>query len=211
MIILRYSKTFLDANCYILADSVYRQALVVDPGAGSRFWVKETLAKHNLTLGAVLLTHGHADHIWDVSAFSGNVPVYVPQPDLYRLDDPLGTLGLPNFALAFTRMGISQWEKPKNLQSVPDFAYETGFEFVPGITLRAVSAPGHTEGSSVFLFDGNIDNLAAVPEAFLQSDLVPGRQEHFMLSGDIIFKNGIGRTDLPGETSKRWFHRCVFL
>lgn len=65
MLFLRYDQTFLQENTYILADDDERVALVVDPGAGSATWVKNTLAELNLTLGAVLLTHGHPDHVWD--------------------------------------------------------------------------------------------------------------------------------------------------
>lgn len=205
MIILRYSQTFLEANCYILADTHQKQALVVDPGAGSRIWIQQSLEKYGLTLAAVLLTHGHADHIWDVSAIAENQPVYVPEPDLYRLDDPLGTLGMPQYALAFTRIGIDEWEKPAQLQSVPAVAYRDGFEFAPGIVMRALAAPGHTEGSSVFLFDGRSD--FAADEAIVQTD----RDEHFMLSGDVIFKNGVGRTDLPGGDSQKMAASLRFL
>ncbi|MDR6938737.1 MBL fold metallo-hydrolase [Arcanobacterium hippocoleae] len=205
MIILRYSRTFLDANCYLLADTHQRVALVVDPGAGSRFWIQQMLETHGLQLGAVLLTHGHADHVWDVSAFAGDVPVYVPAPDLYRLEDPLASLGMPQFALAFPRMGVDEWCKPANLQEVPKSAYTDSFEFVPGVTVRAVATPGHTEGSSVFLFDGRSDFSA--DEAILQTD----REEHFMLSGDVIFKNGIGRTDLPGGDSQKMAASLRFL
>lgn len=205
MIILRYSKTFLEANCYILADCEKRQALVVDPGAGARIWIQQALEKYELELGAVLLTHGHADHIWDVSAIAGDAPVYLPAPDLYRLDDPIGTLGMPQYELALTRMGIDQWVKPKQLREIPDIAYTNGFEFVPNVVLRAIAAPGHTEGSCVFLFDGQSDFSA--DEAILESD----RAEHFMLSGDVIFKNGIGRTDLPGGDAQKMAASLRFL
>lgn len=205
MIILRYSKTFLEANCYILADSKQKKALVVDPGAGARFWIKSTLEKYQLDLAGVLLTHGHADHIWDVSAICEDLPVYLAQPDIYRLNDPLATLGMPQLSLAFPRMGISKWEKPRNLKAVPDIAYENAFEFVPGVFMRAVPAPGHTEGSCVFLFDGRQE--LTTEDAILHTE----RNEHFMLSGDVIFKNGIGRTDLPGGDEQKMASSLRFL
>lgn len=197
MIILRYNRTFLEANTYILADENTRSALVVDTGAGSRYWIKDTLAAQNLHLGAVLLTHGHADHVWDVSAVAGAAPVYISAPDRYRLTDPLATTGMENSHLGFTRMGIDQWQEPENLQNLPDEIFSTTVELVPGIPMRAVPAPGHTEGSAVFLFAGQSrgENPAS-PE--MENILVTGREEKFLLSGDVIFNNGIGRTDLPG-------------
>ena len=75
MIFLRYSNTFIEANCYILADETQRKALVVDPGAGARDWVKNSLAARDLQLSAVLCTHGHGDHVWDSAAVAGKIPV----------------------------------------------------------------------------------------------------------------------------------------
>ncbi len=205
MILLRFDQTFLNANTYILADLQQKIAVVVDPGAGSRFWIKEALASLNLELGAVLLTHGHADHVWDVSAIVDNQPVYIPQPDLYRLTDPLAHLGMPQYALAFPRMGVETWIKPQNVLPVPDNAYQTGWEIVPGVVMRALATPGHTEGSSVFLFDGQSQPLHP------NSVVVTDRVEHFMLSGDVLFQNGIGRTDLPGGDAQKMVSSLRFL
>ncbi|MDY5584585.1 MAG: MBL fold metallo-hydrolase [Arcanobacterium sp.] len=205
VIILRFDQTLINANTYVLVPDGGKQALVVDPGAGSRFWIQEALERLDVELGAVLLTHGHADHIWDVSAISGSVPVYIAEPDLYRLDDPLGYLGMANLAIAFPRMGVSQWQKPENLQTLPVQAFNTSFEIVPRLPIRAVAAPGHTEGSTVFLFDGQ--STSEEPESIAVSD----RLEHFMLSGDVIFNNGIGRTDLPGGDEQKMAATLRFL
>ncbi|MBM7825460.1 glyoxylase-like metal-dependent hydrolase (beta-lactamase superfamily II) [Arcanobacterium pluranimalium] len=205
MIILRYSQTFLEANTYIVADEHQKVALVVDTGAGSCQWIKETLAEHGLSLGAVLLTHGHADHVWDVSGVVDDEPVYIPEPDLYRLDNPLEHLGMPQFAIAFGRMGIDTWSVPSNLQTLPAQFYEESVEIVPGVVLRAIATPGHTEGSSVFLFAGRA--IAAGPHSIGDT----GRNEQFMLSGDVIFNNGIGRTDLPGGDDQKMAASLRFL
>ena len=83
MIFLRYSETLIEANCYILCDETARKALVVDPGAGSAAWVKRALQARGLTLGAVLCTHGHADHVWDAGLVAGDdVVVCLPAPDM---------------------------------------------------------------------------------------------------------------------------------
>ncbi|QJC21737.1 MBL fold metallo-hydrolase [Arcanobacterium buesumense] len=193
MLFLRYDQTFLQANTYILADDDERSALVVDPGAGSRAWIQQTLAETNLTLGAVLLTHGHPDHVWDSASVAGDKPVYIAQPDAYRMDDPNAFLPADSGReLALRRLGGSDWKKPSNLELLPADIFSTSVELVPGIAMRAVPAPGHTEGSTVFLIEGQVTN---VPYSIM---LPTGRREKFLLGGDVIFNGGIGRTDFPG-------------
>lgn len=192
MIFLRYSETVIEANTYILADEEARSALVVDTGGGSADWIKATLADRGLTLGAVLLTHGHSDHVWDASAVVSGEPVYIPEPDLYRLDNLGESIVLPQVAAALRRSGIPEWRKPETAMALPSEAFSQGMDIVDGIHIRAIAAPGHSEGSSVFLLEGSVgaDEEAATS---LSADPVK-----IMISGDVLFRDGIGRTDLPG-------------
>lgn len=197
MIFLKHSQTFLEANTYILADDDTGIALVVDTGAGSAQWIKDALSERDLELGAILLTHGHADHVWDVSLVAGDVPVYIPEPDLYRMDNPVTVGRSEQYLLALSRMGVGEWAKPNNLQTLPSDMLSSGYEIVPGIRMRAVPAPGHTEGSTVFLFEGEItEDANQVMEP-------TGRREAFMISGDVLFNNGVGRTDLAGGDEQK--------
>ncbi|MCF2706566.1 MBL fold metallo-hydrolase [Arcanobacterium haemolyticum] len=193
MIFLRYSQTLIEANCYIIADSDVRSALVVDPGAGSARWVAQALESRGLELGAVLCTHGHADHVWDAALVAGDKPVYVPGPDMYRMENPIQrTAVVPGEA--FEAVSGHPWQRPANVQEIPaDVFVDGGFPLVEGVWLRGVPAPGHTEGSTVFLLAGVIDEdpeAVRLPEGSSTSAL--------MLSGDVIFRDGVGRTDLPG-------------
>ncbi len=194
MIFLRYSETLIEANCYILCDETARKALVVDPGAGSAAWVKRALQARGLTLGAVLCTHGHADHVWDAGLVAGDdVVVYLPEPDMYRLDNPT------RYTAVFTQFFVSysghEWLAPARSEALPEEFYDDdGAEIVPGIRLRAIAAPGHSEGSSVFLLEGQIASdpeAVRLPEGSFGSEL--------MLTGDVLFRDGVGRTDLPGS------------
>ena len=63
MILERTIAPVFAANCYVLAPGPDRPALVVDPGAGAVRGALALLRSNRLTLGAVLLTHGHADHM----------------------------------------------------------------------------------------------------------------------------------------------------
>lgn len=179
-------------------ESAQPKALVVDPGAGSAQWVAEELARRGAQLGAVLLTHGHPDHMWDAHAVAADTgaPVYVPSPDMYRLDDPLSTLGMPEANLGFMRMGASsEWVRPAHLHALPFEMYSRSYELIPGLPMRAVATPGHTEGSSIFLFSGVVSRAFDME---LESPLLDAPERTYLLAGDVLFAGSVGRTDLPG-------------
>lgn len=193
---LRNCQTFLEANTYILATE--ESALVVDPGAGSHAWIPNALASRGLKLAGVLLTHGHPDHVWDVAAIAGSAPVYIPGPDMYRMDDPAAYLPLdPRRDLALSRLGAQPWVKPEGLRELPAEAYSGAFEIVPGLHIRALPTPGHTEGSAVFLLEGN-------PRPDREGAMMSTeRVEPIMIAGDVLFNGGVGRTDLPGGDEQK--------
>lgn len=198
MIFLRNSQTYLEANTYILADDDAKEALVVDTGAGSHAWIPEALESRGLTLGAVLLTHGHADHVWDVATVAGDAPVYLPAPDMYRMENPIGMAPAdPTRDLVLSRLGFQPWSKPHDLRELPAEMLSGPFEIVAGITMRAVPAPGHTEGSTIFLLEG--DPTPDREGAMMST----GRAEQIMLAGDVLFNNGVGRTDLAGGDEEK--------
>jgi glyoxylase-like metal-dependent hydrolase (beta-lactamase superfamily II) len=161
----------LGTNCYVVADDE-GSCVVIDPGMGAARLVERVLAADGLTPVAVLLTHGHVDHTWDaaVVAEAHAVPVLVHEADAYRLADPLGSLG------PLGRQIAEQAGFPAG-PTLP-VAHPFGADGPPGLPsglhLRALHAPGHTEGSTVYL----VDDAA--------------------LTGDVLFAGTIGRCDLPG-------------
>lgn len=193
MIFLQYSDTALRANCYILADETQRKAVVVDPGAGSARWVGEALAARGLELGAVLLTHAHADHCWDAAEVAGErTTVYVAERDLYRMDDPAAHTGF--MADPFIAESGHDWKRPAKVEALPPLLLVGGgARLVPGVAIRALPAPGHTEGTTVYLFGGELADDREAPA--LPEGAAPGQH---LLSGDLLFAGSVGRTDLPG-------------
>lgn len=182
MLNIRQLKTSLfDANCYVVWPDGSTEALVVDPGPGTKDRVLKLLADNGLTLGAVLLTHGHFDHVWDAAAVADGVaedldaaslpPVYIPRPDLFWLDDPVEKVGLP-----LAHLGLCDWRKPASATPISELEWQP----VPNVTLRMIPAPGHSPGSAIYLVGAE------------------GLEEPLAFAGDVIFQGSIGRTDLPG-------------
>ncbi|PZR52735.1 MBL fold metallo-hydrolase [Xylanimonas oleitrophica] len=160
--------------------------VVVDAGAGVAAQVALLVQEHGWTVRAVLATHGHVDHTWDAAELCEryDVPLRVHAADAYRVADPFGTLGLdpalPGVGGALRQALAGMGLRPEDYRApavVPfDAAGDDGAgTLVAGdVRLRVQHAPGHTEGSTLFLTD------------------------EVVLAGDVLFAGSVGRTDLPG-------------
>jgi hydroxyacylglutathione hydrolase len=140
-----YTLGVFQSNTYILAARAGEAAVVIDPGQDAAALMTERLGALGLRLEAVLLTHGHIDHIWDAQpvADGAGVPALIHPADRYMLDDPgaaLGRLGLGKF-----QVGI-----PADVRDLSD-----GDELrYGGLHLSVRHTPGHTPGHCVFITDG---------------------------------------------------------
>jgi len=126
-------------NTYVVWDSKRGEALVIDPGAEPD---AIRLALRGKALKAILLTHGHIDHIGAVSALrEGGIPVYIHKKDADMLVNP-------NLSLA------AMFDLPES-QGEADFDLTEGVMELCGLTISVLHTPGHTPGSVCFLI-GNI-------------------------------------------------------
>jgi glyoxylase-like metal-dependent hydrolase (beta-lactamase superfamily II) len=146
----------------------------------------ELLRENRLRPAAVLLTHGHFDHVYSVTPVcdSAGVAAYIHGEDRYRLKDPLSDVGPELIAMFEQQFGQrASWQEPTDLVTLTDGQTLT----IAGLDLRVLLAPGHTEGSVMFVLPEVPEGIAA--EAGVRSTV---------LSGDVLFAGSIGRTDLPG-------------
>lgn len=166
-------------NCYVVATGEGQECIVIDPGKDAASGIEEVVAERGLKPVAVVLTHGHLDHMWSVLPVCGanDIPAYIHPGDRKLLADPLLGIGGDTRA-AFLEMtgGRMEFAEPDEVRELADQAVLE----LAGLTLRVDHAPGHTKGSVSFL----MPPVAQYPPV--------------MFSGDLLFEGSIGRTDLPG-------------
>ena len=201
MLTLSFPAQAFGTNCYVIADAPGEECIIVDPGIGIEETLREVLTTHRLKPAAVLLTHGHIDHVFSVTPVcGGDLAAYIHTDDRYRLVDPLGSSSLGPQLSGMLEQQFGKkvtWREPERIVEVTDRETVT----VAGIDLEVIHAPGHTEGSVMFA-------MGAVPEG------VPAEAEvdRTLITGDVLFAGSIGRTDLPGgshEAMQDSLRRCV--
>ena len=155
-------------NGFLIGCEETREAALIDPGDE----VQELLdlaVRHHLTIGHILLTHAHVDHVTGVAAAKRalGVPVYLHADDLFLYND-----AVQHGALFGLRV-----EPPPPV----DHFYEPGQVIAVGAyDVRPHHTPGHCPGG-VCLQVGRRGTV--------------GSQ---LFVGDTLFAGSIGRTDLPG-------------
>jgi len=125
----------LQCNCSILGDEVSREAIVVDPG-DELPRILHLLAKHQLTVKQIVVTHAHIDHI----AGAHRLREITGAPILYNQRD------LPLVAMMDQQAAWIGCATPT--VSGPDESLEDGDVVgIANLAAEVIHTPGHTEGS----------------------------------------------------------------
>jgi glyoxylase-like metal-dependent hydrolase (beta-lactamase superfamily II) len=168
--------------------------VIIDPGQDAQPGIEEILAEHRLQPAAVLLTHGHLDHVWSVAPVCGaaGIPAYIHPADRGMLSNPGRGLSL---GIGQELFGGLEFTEPDDVKELTDGMTLS----LVGLEIVVSHAPGHTEGSVTFRLP--LDDAA--PDAPItaqgQSKIGrPGDSGGVLFSGDLLFAGSIGRTDLPG-------------
>jgi hydroxyacylglutathione hydrolase len=158
-----------ETNCLLLHDGV--EATVVDPGMGAAALVADAVASRGLRVARIVLTHGHIDHVRDlpeVQAAYGVSSHMHPADNVFLQREVLDAMGPTGQA-----HDVASMETPETPIPVQDGDVLT----ICGVDFTAHHMPGHSPGS--VMFRGVLDGQGLI------------------LGGDVLFRGGVGRTDLP--------------
>ena len=152
-------------HAYVVHRPDRSDCVVVDPGFETGDLI-EAIVERGLTPAAILLTHGHSDHIAGCHAVRRHwpgVPILVGRDDADKLVDAVA-----NLSAAF---GVAITAPPAD--RLLDDGDQLDFA---GLPLTVIALPGHSRGHVVFVLAGH---------------------PIVVLGGDVLFHEGIGRTDFP--------------
>ena len=173
MKIFQKSMGLFDTNVLILENEKTGEAVIFDaPERGE--WIYEKCLSEGFHPAAVVLTHGHIDHIMGIPGLrraakerGEELPVYVCEDEAELLQDPDQNLAM-HFGFGDVRIKA-------------DHTFRDGEELtLAGLTFRVIATPGHTKGSCCFYFES----------------------EKTLISGDTLFADSVGRTDFPGGSAR---------
>ncbi|MCP1101319.1 hydroxyacylglutathione hydrolase [Aequitasia blattaphilus] len=159
-----FSVGLVGANCYVICNEETKEGVVIDPGGTSKSLL-DYLKQDISTVKAILLTHGHFDHIMGIDKIREIYPadVYVYEAEQDFLKD-----ANQNGSMPFVNSGYT-YHEAISLNEEEDFE-------VIGLCFQILHTPGHTPGSCCF-YEEN---------------------EGILFTGDTLFLESIGRTDLAG-------------
>jgi len=191
------------ANCYVAAAAPGEECVIIDPGQDCVPGLEEVFAEHRLKPAAVLLTHGHIDHVWSVAPVCGakGIPAYIHPADRDLLTDPAKGLELGAGQQLF---GGLTFTEPDDVRELTD-----GLTLdLVGLSIVVDHAPGHTQGSVAFRLPGareadresiaQLTRSSGIDSAFDTLRAGARAGAGVLFSGDLLFAGSIGRTDLPG-------------
>jgi glyoxylase-like metal-dependent hydrolase (beta-lactamase superfamily II) len=169
MLIRSFPAPMFGTNCWVIASGKGSECIIVDPGMPDiSAEIELIVSEEGLKPVAALMTHGHLDHTFSITALADGygIPAYIHSEDRRFIADPAG-IHDAQFRQTISAMSFAE---PQDTRTLRDGELLN----LVGISIKAIHAPGHTRGSLMFLLN-----------------------DEYLLSGDVLFSGTIGRTDQP--------------
>lgn len=162
-------------------DTAGAECVIVDPGWGAAETARNLIAQRGLRPVAILLTHGHLDHVGAAAPLAAEfgIQTWIHPADRHLLTTPGAGLPAEWAPMLQSLTGVERLPEPKLVKEI-DPASPLD---LAGIEFSFRWAPGHTAGSLLTFVD------------YPDDESVSG----IVFSGDVLFAGSIGRTDLPGS------------
>ena len=166
--------------CYILSKEGGQECIVIDPGAEAARIRKAAGGKR---IAAILLTHGHFDHIGAAEELYNNSQFMIQNSQLSAAAGKNGNdkprivihgLDAPMLRDPVLNAGMGLLGRSVTAPEATDLVKEGDELELAGLKVKVLHTPGHTPGSVCYLIEGEL------------------------FTGDTLFEYGWGRTDLPG-------------
>ncbi len=180
MIVEKFILTPFQQNTRVVVCEETNQAICIDPGEGS-VQIVDFVRDNEYELQAVTLTHGHLDHVGGTLALHEIFPkaeilLHKDDEELYY-NLPLQPLALGMPTAQLEALGMKYENPPKLTQN-----WEHGEIYAVGnLRFKILHCPGHTRG-----------HIILVEESHRK-----------VFVGDCLFRDSIGRTDLPGGSHEQ--------
>ena len=150
--------------CYILSREDASECVVIDPGSEPKRILR---AAGDKRIAAILLTHGHFDHIGAVSALAdGKVPVLIHEKDAPMLTDPSLNASLDLLNL------------PVSVCPATDLLRDGDRRTFAGLEIEVLHTPGHTPGSVCYRIEDHLFTGDTLFEHGWGRTDLPGGDEH---------------------------------
>ena len=131
----------VSTNCYIVSNEETKETFIIDPGEEAES-IEQKLQEEQLNLKAILLTHGHFDHMMAVNELleKHQVEVYIGENEEELLGDPYQNCS----GSMMNRPYITKANKTLKDNDVLELA---------GMTKKVLYTPGHTGGGVCYYLE----------------------------------------------------------
>ena len=163
----------LAENCWFLANEDTKEAVVIDPGAEPDR-ICAVAEKHGWKITAILLTHGHYDHIGAVEAVKRqfHVPVYAGSEEKEVLRN------------SYNNLSELMGEHPFIIDAT-DYLEDMQKLFLAGLNITALATPGHTKGGMSYLISCDGEQVLFSGDTLFQGSV--GRYDFPTSNGRALF------------------------